>query len=462
MLSQTKLSVFVLIVAAVSGTTVAAPADNALDKKELDKAWADLAAVDTAQALRSLLMLSRAPKDSVPFVVERMKMLLSGEAPPRIAQLIEDLDSAKFPVRDKASKELELVVDEAAPHLQKVLNGKPSLELRRRVELLLSRRKAADALGARHAQIIRSLALIELAADAPARKFLTALASDGREDWLAKEAEAALKRLAEEKTAPSWDDLTGTDVGATARAFLLLHRTGGEGIAELGQVESVLQLANQVPPLLLRSRGITTRQLPHELLPYRKELLDMYKTDEKETPLRTAVKDALQVLSRSEAKDLEVKEEQVYVGKEVLAELKRDLETIQRDKIGNAIFQLGRAAEELEELKKDRDREGKLWQANYDYVLARLYARQACILEYSVMLGRIRREDMPALDLERHTGWRLTAKGMMSDRDAQELADKARGLLKKLSGEHKGTPWEVIGRQESNSPFGLTWVPLAK
>jgi hypothetical protein len=440
----------------------AAPADNAIEKADLERAWTVLAASNNAEALRSLLVLSRAPKDSVPFVSTRMKLLLSGEAPARITELIEDLDSPKFAVRDKAGKELEAVIEEAAPHLQKVLNGKPSLEVRRRVELLLSRGRAAEALWARQAQTRRALSLLEVIGSGPAREMLEAIARDAREEWLAKEAEAALKRLAGLKPTASWDDLTGTDPGAAARAFLMLSRAHEEGNAEPAQILAVLQLANQVPPLVLRSRGVTTRQLPHELLPYRKELLDRYKPDARQSPFRKSVEEALQILSKSETKDLEMNEEMRAQSGDELEQRKREIVQIQRDKIGDAFINLSRAAEELESLREFRDRECKFWQANYDYVLARLYARQACILEYSVMLGQVRRDALPTLDWERQKGWRLTAKDKLSDPDARELGDKAKKLLKEMIKEHQGTPWEVIARQEFGSPFGLMWVPLAK
>ena len=314
---------------------------------------------------------------------------------------------------------------------------------------------------ARQAQTLAPLALLEVVGTGPARKTLEAIAREGREEWLAKEAEAALKRLAEPKAGIRVEDLTGTHQGAAARAFLVLNQAGGEGNAEPAQIQAVLQLANQVPPLILRSRGITTRQLPHELLPYRKEVLDRYKADAKQTPFRAAVEDGIKKLQQSE-RDFTINETFGIMAELELMQEKRRIEALQKDKVGDAYFQLGKAAEELEELKAEKAKESKYWQATYDYVLASLYARQACVLEYNVMLGRIRRDDLPGMDLDRHKGWRLKHKEKLSDRDALEVADKAKALLKQLSKDHKGTPWEVIARQDSNSPFGLMWVPLPK
>ena len=84
LLTKRKLAVVLptlFLLFGVLAEAAAAPVDNAIEKADLEKAWTALAATDNAEALRSLLVLYRAPKDSVPFVTTRMKVLLSGEAP---------------------------------------------------------------------------------------------------------------------------------------------------------------------------------------------------------------------------------------------------------------------------------------------------------------------------------------------------------------------------------------------
>jgi hypothetical protein len=55
----------------------------------------------------------------------------------RIGRLVRDLDSPRFKVRDRAMKELQQLGKEAVPLLKKALAARPSVELRRRAQILL-------------------------------------------------------------------------------------------------------------------------------------------------------------------------------------------------------------------------------------------------------------------------------------------------------------------------------------
>ena len=59
----------------------------------------------------------------------------------RYAQLVADLDSKRFSVRQKATEELEKLGELAEADLCHALNRKPSLEMTRRLEGLLARLK---------------------------------------------------------------------------------------------------------------------------------------------------------------------------------------------------------------------------------------------------------------------------------------------------------------------------------
>jgi hypothetical protein len=179
----------------------------------------------------------------------------------------------------------------------------------------------------------------------------------------------------------------------------------------------------------------------------------------KDTPLQTAVREGVKVLLLSE-KNVPMMEQ--FLNDEKLPQLREKLEKTQKNPVAETVFDLGKAAEELELRKDDYARENAYWQVNYDYTMARLVARQARLMEYNAMLGKVRRDDLPALDKDKHKGWHLAPKQELSDKDAKAMADQARLLLKKLVKDHAGTPWELIATKELNEPLGLEWLPLAR
>jgi hypothetical protein len=123
---------------------------------------------------------------------------------------------------------------------------------------------------------------------------------------------------------------------------------------------------------------------------------------------------------------------------------------------------MGRLNEALEELKaagEMREAEPKRWQANYDFITARVEAQIAFLYEYQSMLGQMRKE-FPPRDPKLHGGWRLAARAsLQGDRDGQKLAKSSLKLLEKIAREHAGTPWEVLAKREKLTTLGLEWQP---
>jgi hypothetical protein len=119
--------------------------------------------------------------------------------------------------------------------------------------------------------------------------------------------------------------------------------------------------------------------------------------------------------------------------------------------------------EALDELKtageEGREAETKRWQANYDFVLARLEAQVAYVYEYQSMLGQMRKE-FPPRDPALHGGWRLASQtDLQGDATGRKLATASRKLLDKLAKDHAGTPWEVLAKREKLTALGLKWQP---
>lgn len=196
-----------------------------------------------------------------------------------------------------------------------------------------------------------------------------------------------------------------------------------------------------------------------------RELLD----NPEKYPLRVAVLNVVAMLNRHALGKVRV------AGKEQVAGLieeyaspnndtnKRRILESQRTGPANMLLELDDAMQSLDKVKMLRNSETKRWQANYDYVLARLKCRLAYITEYNLMLGKIRKDELPPLDPALHRGWRLaSAAKMQSAGEAKELVEEARELFDRLIMNHPGTPWEVLARRDRLSALGLTWQPAAK
>ena len=159
---------------------------TALSAPELKTLWGDLAGDDVPRAYRALWVLVSARDQAVAFLGQRLRPV-TAVPPARIARLIAELDSDQFSVRSRATAALEEIAEQAEPALTDVLAGRPSLEVRRRVERILEgmvreRRRGCRALKALAeigtAQTRRLLADL---ADGEPGSVLTRFAQDGLE-----------------------------------------------------------------------------------------------------------------------------------------------------------------------------------------------------------------------------------------------------------------------------------------
>jgi sugar lactone lactonase YvrE len=101
--------------------------------------WFQLAG-SPAAAARAAKRLAANPAGTVPFLQERLRRAAALEAP--YTRLIAELDDDRFEVRERASR--RLAADAGAEFALKVaLQGDPSAELRRQVEGILGRLRAA-------------------------------------------------------------------------------------------------------------------------------------------------------------------------------------------------------------------------------------------------------------------------------------------------------------------------------
>jgi RNA polymerase sigma factor (sigma-70 family) len=169
------------------------PARSPLSAPELDGLWADLAGEDAHRAYSAIYGLAGAPAQALPLLRDRLRPI--ADAPPgQLKQLITTLDSPQFEQRETARQELLALDNQALPALREALQGKPSLEQRRRIEQILN-----DLRVVRAPEVLRPLRAVEVLeriASAEAREILERLARGAPEARLTQETKAALHRLA--------------------------------------------------------------------------------------------------------------------------------------------------------------------------------------------------------------------------------------------------------------------------
>jgi len=110
------------------------PQPTDLKAEQLQVLWSDLA--DPNKAHSSLYQLAVC-KQTVPFLKERLQPA-DQPKPGVVDQLIVELDDGTFATRQKATTALEKIGLPAVGPLQKALEAKPTLEVRRRIEGILA------------------------------------------------------------------------------------------------------------------------------------------------------------------------------------------------------------------------------------------------------------------------------------------------------------------------------------
>jgi WD40 repeat protein len=160
---------------------------------DLDTLWTDLASDDAAVALRAIWTLVAGPRQSVPFLQERMRPVALPDSQ-QIARWITDLDSKPFAVREQATAELEKLAELAEPALLNRLAEKPPEEVRRRITQLLARLRAIPS--GERLRTLRALEALENIGTPEARQLLERLAKGSTAARETQAAKASLQRLA--------------------------------------------------------------------------------------------------------------------------------------------------------------------------------------------------------------------------------------------------------------------------
>jgi HEAT repeat protein len=158
-------------------------------RKQLAALWEDLGSTYAPRAYRAVWALAFCPDDGVPFLGERLCPAAKA-TPEYMAQQVVELGSPRFANRQRAHLELEKLGDVAEAALRRGLGGQPTLEVRRRIEMLLA--KADPATSPTILRTLRAIEALKLAACPKARSVLQLLAEGAPEAYSTRAALAAL------------------------------------------------------------------------------------------------------------------------------------------------------------------------------------------------------------------------------------------------------------------------------
>jgi WD40 repeat protein len=162
-------------------------------REDPESCWLKLSSASAGEAYRAIRALASVPEKAVPFLD---RCLQGADNKSRaILKLIADLGSRQFAVRERAAKELLDLGPQIRFHLETALEGKLSLDARRRIEDILNRlpKQGLPQL----VRDLRALETLERMGTPAAQAVLQRLAGGPAESPLAREAKAALERLRE-------------------------------------------------------------------------------------------------------------------------------------------------------------------------------------------------------------------------------------------------------------------------
>jgi WD40 repeat protein len=184
----------VLIWDAAGLNPAAKPVAVQLPAAEVAAVWTDLASPDGVKAYQGMQKLRTAPGQVVPMLRERLRPAVPIEAA-KVRELVADLGSKRFTLRQRASTALEKLGELAVPELTRTLRSGPPLETRMRIEQLLDK-VTGGSLSNEQLRLVRAVEVLEMLDDPEARQVLQTLSRGAPGALPTREAQAALDRLA--------------------------------------------------------------------------------------------------------------------------------------------------------------------------------------------------------------------------------------------------------------------------
>jgi len=170
------------------------------NSKELEAAWDRLADSDAGRAYQAACILIAHPKETVRLLEIKLKPVVVDFQ--QIDKFIRDLDDNNFDRRKTATDELGKMEEAPEPKLRQILAGKPSLEIRRRVEDLLKeidRNKREPS--PQQLQLLRAVEVLEHIGTPEAKDILARLAQGTPGLRLTHDAKGSLERMTKKRQA---------------------------------------------------------------------------------------------------------------------------------------------------------------------------------------------------------------------------------------------------------------------
>lgn len=177
-------------------------------REELEGLWKDLGDDDARKAHHAIHALAASPRSAVPFLEDHLKPVPEAD-PKRIQELLANIDREQFAVREAAANELARLREQAEPALRRTLAGKPSLEVRKRVEELVAAPRAVPV--GPTLRTMRAIQALERIGTREARAILRQLAAGAAGARETREAKEALDRGG--KRTGKGQDREGTEDG---------------------------------------------------------------------------------------------------------------------------------------------------------------------------------------------------------------------------------------------------------
>jgi RNA polymerase sigma factor (sigma-70 family) len=161
-----------------------------LSENEAETAAAALGGLDTPAVYKEMGRLVSSPATAVATIGNHLHPVPSADATV-VADLLRDLDSSQFAVRERAAARLSKFGDAIEEAFRRALDSKPSAEVRDRIERLLADLTPSS----ERLRQGRALEILERIGTPEARRLLRELAGGAQGAWLTREAAASLARV---------------------------------------------------------------------------------------------------------------------------------------------------------------------------------------------------------------------------------------------------------------------------